>query len=143
MPCAIDGLDRCRPKPGLTAVSCTPAHRAGKSPIPVRSPTTLRRFTTCCKRPATPGVSPSTLPFHQSAQFQVDAKNGTLPSYSFVEPSFTIEPNDQHSPHNVTDGERFLAEVWAAVSTGAHWAQTLLVITYDEHGGCYDHVPPP
>jgi phospholipase C len=83
------------------------------------------------------------LHFHQFAQFKVDAKNGTLPSYSFIEPSFVIEPNDQHAPHNVTDGERFLAEVWAAVSTGAHWAQTLLVITYDEHGGCYDHVPPP
>jgi phospholipase C len=81
--------------------------------------------------------------FHQFAQFQVDAKNGTLPSYSFVEPSFAIEPNDQHSPHNVTDGERFLAEVWASVSTGAHWTQTLLVIAYDEHGGCYDHAPPP
>jgi phospholipase C len=81
--------------------------------------------------------------FHQFADFQEDAKNGVLPSYSFVEPSFTIEPNDQHSPHNVTDGERFLAKVWAAVSTGANWAQTLLIITYDEHGGCYDHVPPP
>lgn len=33
--------------------------------------------------------------------------------------------------------------MWAAVSTGTHWGQTLLVITYDEHGGCYDHVPPP
>jgi phospholipase C len=83
------------------------------------------------------------LHFHQFAQFKVDAKNGTVPKYSFIEPSFTIQPNDQHSPHNVTDGERFLAEVWAAVSTGAHWAQTLLVITYDEHGDCYDHVPPP
>jgi phospholipase C len=83
------------------------------------------------------------LHFHQFGQFKADAKDGTLPSYSFVEPSFTIEPDDQHSPHNVTAGERFLAEVWAAVSTGANWAQTLLVITYDEHGGCYDHVPPP
>lgn len=83
------------------------------------------------------------LHFHQFDQFVSDAKNGTLPSYSFVEPSFTVEPNDQHSPHNVSDGERFLFEVWSAVSTGAHWPQTLLVITYDEHGGCYDHVPPP
>ncbi len=84
-------------------------------------------------------------PFHirHFTEFQDDARNGTLPSYSFVEPSFVIEPNDQHSPHNVTDGERFIAEVWAAVSTGAHWAETLLVVTYDEHGGCYDHVPPP
>ncbi len=83
------------------------------------------------------------LHFHQFAQFKADASSGTLPRYAFVEPSFTIQPNDQHSPHNVTAGERFLADVWAAVSTGAHWAQTLLVITYDEHGGCYDHVPPP
>jgi phospholipase C len=81
--------------------------------------------------------------FHQFATFQDDAKKGKLPSYSFVEPSFAVEPNDQHSPHNVTDGEHFLAEVWSAVSTGAHWNETLLVITYDEHGGCYDHVPPP
>jgi phospholipase C len=81
--------------------------------------------------------------FRQFAQFEADARNGTLPKYSYVEPSFAIEPNDQHSPHNVTDGEHFLAKVWTAVSTGAHWAQTLLVITYDEHGGCYDHVPPP
>jgi phospholipase C len=83
------------------------------------------------------------LHFHQFDEFKADAKNGALPSYSFVEPSFAIEPNDQHSPHNVTDGERFLSEIWDAVSTGANWAQTLLVITYDEHGGCYDHVPPP
>jgi phospholipase C len=81
--------------------------------------------------------------FHQFDQFKVDAIKGALPSYSFVEPSFTIEPEDQHPPHNVTDGERFLSEVWSAVSSGAHWEQTLLVITYDEHGGCYDHVPPP
>jgi hypothetical protein len=45
---------------------------------------------------------PSTGHLHQFAQFQVDARNGTLPSYSFIEPSFTIEPNDQHAPHNVT-----------------------------------------
>jgi phospholipase C len=83
------------------------------------------------------------LHFHQFDQFKADAKDGKLPRYSFVEPSFAIEPNDQHAPHNVAAGERFLAEVWVAVSTGANWAHTLLVITYDEHGGCYDHVPPP
>jgi phospholipase C len=81
--------------------------------------------------------------FHQFDQFKLDAQSGTLPSYSFVEPSFTVQPNDQHSPHNVTDGEHFLSEVWQAVSTGVNWPQTLLLITYDEHGGCYDHVPPP
>ncbi len=56
--------------------------------------------------------------FHSFGQFKTDAQNGTLPSYSFLEPSFTIEPDDQHPPHNVGDGERFLAEIWKAVSTG-------------------------
>ncbi len=83
------------------------------------------------------------LHFHLFDKFKADASDGSLPRYSFVEPSFTIDPNDQHSPHNVTAGERFLSDVVAAVSTGPNWAQTLLVITYDEHGGCYDHVPPP
>jgi phospholipase C len=40
-------------------------------------------------------------------------------------------------------GERFLWRVWNAVATGAHWESTLLLITYDEHGGCCDHQPPP
>ena len=40
-------------------------------------------------------------------------------------------------------GEQFLLDVWTAASTGPRWAETLLIITYDEHGGCYDHVPPP
>jgi phospholipase C len=78
--------------------------------------------------------------------FLDQAKNGTLPSYSFVEPSFVSIPqgaNDQHPPHDVSLGEQFLAEVYSALSTGKNWEQTLLVITYDEHGGCADHMPPP
>jgi len=53
------------------------------------------------------------------------------------------EPNDQHPPHDVVAGEAFLFAIWKAVSTSPKWNQTLLVITYDEHGGCYDHVLPP
>jgi phospholipase C len=81
--------------------------------------------------------------FHQFEQFQTDARNGKLPRYSFIEPSFILEANDEHPSSNIANGERFLADIWTAVSTGAHWAETLLVISYDEHGGCYDHVPPP
>lgn len=77
------------------------------------------------------------------SKFQAAAKNGTLPKYSFIEPSFFLQPEDQHPPHDVSLGERFLWEIWNAVSTGPKWNETLLVITYDEHGGCYDHVPPP
>ncbi|AIY42504.1 Phospholipase C 4 precursor [Collimonas arenae] len=74
----------------------------------------------------------------------VDAcASDTLPAYSFIEPSFLLEPNDQHSPHDVQAGETFLHAIWSAVSTSPGWNQTLLVITSDEHGGCYDHVLPP
>jgi phospholipase C len=76
-------------------------------------------------------------------EFQNDAALGTLPSYSFVEPSFIEKKNDQHPPHDVAAGDRFLYDVWKALSTGSAWENTLLIITYDEHGGCYDHVPPP
>jgi phospholipase C len=79
--------------------------------------------------------------------FKDDSKNGSLPAYSFVEPAFVSvlgqKASDQHPPHDVSTGEAFLYEVWQAVRTGARWNETLLLITYDEHGGCYDHVSPP
>ena len=52
-------------------------------------------------------------------------------------------PNDQHPPHNVSYGESLIASVYNAVRGGPGWQNTLLIITYDEHGGCYDHVVPP
>ena len=81
--------------------------------------------------------------FRGFGEFEEDAAAGTLPEYSLVEPSFQIWPNDQHPPHDVRLGEEFLLRVWKTVSTGKNWNNTLLVITFDEHGGCYDHVEPP
>ena len=49
----------------------------------------------------------------------------------------------QHPPHNVSYGEALIAAVYNAVRGGPGWKKTLLIITYDEHGGCYDHVVPP
>jgi phospholipase C len=74
-----------------------------------------------------------------------------LPQYSFVEPRFQAElgwfrvhyPNDYHPPHDVSRGEAFLAEVYGAVRASPCRDRILLIITFDEHGGCYDHVPPP
>lgn len=80
--------------------------------------------------------------FRGIGELEEDAAAGTLPEYSFVEPSFQIRPNDGHPPHDVGLGEQFLLRIWKAVSTGKNWNETLLVITYDEHGGCYDHVEP-
>lgn len=81
--------------------------------------------------------------------FMIDAKAGKLPTYSFIEPRYYPSlrsralPNDQHPPHDLRDGEALVAEVYNALRSSPVWAQTLLVVTYDEHGGCYDHVAPP
>jgi phospholipase C len=84
--------------------------------------------------------------FHSFDDFREDARNGKLPAYSFIEPRYFPDlemPNDQHPPHNVGMGEALIAEVYNAVRAAPTWTKTLLIITYDEHGGCYDHVPPP
>jgi phospholipase C len=82
-------------------------------------------------------------------QFLADANQGALPNYSFIEPGYFADlfdnfmPNDEHPPHNVVHGEKLIADVYNAVRSSRCWKNTLLIITYDEHGGCYDHVPPP
>ena len=81
--------------------------------------------------------------FKSFEDFQADCKAGSLPAYSFVEPSFVEKPNDQHPPHDVAAGEQFLLSIWEAVSQSRAWNETLLIITFDEHGGTYDHVLPP
>jgi len=79
-------------------------------------------------------------------EFRHDAQHGTLPAYSFIEPRYFADltlPNDMHPPHIVTLGEQLIADVYNVLRSGPKWAETLLVITFDEHGGCYDHVAPP
>jgi phospholipase C len=75
--------------------------------------------------------------------FQAAASAGTLPPYTFVEPSWGSTGNSQHPNYDVSLGERLIHDAYEALLSGPGWPQTLLVITYDEHGGCYDHVPPP
>jgi phospholipase C len=78
-------------------------------------------------------------------EFEQAARTGTLPSYSFIEPEFILGANDEH-PGPLCDmrrGELLILRVWEALSNGPKWNNTLLIITYDEHGGCYDHVAPP
>ena len=77
-------------------------------------------------------------------RFYVDAAANKLPSYAFLEPQLH-DPGqcDQHPPADVRPGDEFLARIYNAVVNSKQWNETLLVITYDEHGGCYDHVAPP
>ncbi len=79
----------------------------------------------------------------QFSDFQAAATAGTLPAFSFLEPSWSSTGNSQHPNYDVALGEQLIHDVYEAVRGGAAWPQTLLVVTYDEHGGCYDHVAPP
>ncbi len=105
--------------------------------------------------------------FGTMEDFYADTKNGTLPAYAFIEPRMVYDHNDFHPPfgsprESVVEGEEvfdsaisdvragdlLIHEIYEAVRTsaspkGSNAVNTLLLITFDEHGGCYDHVPPP
>src|SRR5271163_1999152 len=68
---------------------------------------------------------------------------GTLGAYTFLEPSWGSSGNSQHPNYDVALGEQLIHDVYETLRSGPGWPQTLFVLTYDEHGGCYDHVPPP
>jgi phospholipase C len=85
-------------------------------------------------------------------QFLSDCDKNLLPDYSFVEPNYNDHnsdsgeeiANDQHPDHDVQAGELFIAEVYMRIRNNPKlWPNTALLVVYDEHGGIYDHVPPP
>jgi phospholipase C len=81
--------------------------------------------------------------FGHFRDFQTRCDNGTLPAYTFLEPSFGASGNSQHPNYDVALGEQLIHDTYYAVRNGPGWNDTLLLITYDEHGGNYDHVAPP
>jgi phospholipase C len=97
--------------------------------------------------------------FSHLHEFRKAAKKGELPAYSFIEPIYIDSfiwgaENDMHPEawskdlqfdglSNVEWGEKLLYTVYDAVRNGKDWDSTLLLVLFDEHGGCYDHVSPP
>ncbi len=82
--------------------------------------------------------------FHPLDRFYELCETGDLPRYSFLEPVLGGEDqNDQHPPQDIRPGENLIAGIYNALKSSPAFEETLLVITYDEHGGCYDHVSPP
>jgi phospholipase C len=81
------------------------------------------------------------------AQFLADAGTGSLPNVSYVDPRFEDEGSgtsgDDHPHADIRAGDAFLAQIFHAVATGPNWDRTVLIVTYDEWGGFYDHVVPP
>jgi phospholipase C len=78
---------------------------------------------------------------HPMARFWRAVSAGDLPSVSIVDPDF--RHCSEENPQDIQSGEAFAAEVINAVMAGPAWPRTLLIWLYDEHGGYFDHVPPP
>ena len=80
------------------------------------------------------------------SQYYADAAAGNLPAVSFVDPVFIGAPNtesDEHPSSNVQVGQNFVYSVYQGLRTGPNWPDSAMFLTYDEHGGFYDHVAPP
>jgi phospholipase C len=78
---------------------------------------------------------------HKMEQFFTDAAAGNLPAFSLLEPDF--DKQSEEDPQDISVGESFSARVINAVMASPNWPKTVMIFTYDEHGGYYDHVPPP
>ena len=81
------------------------------------------------------------------SQFLADATAGTLPNVAFIDPRFEDEgsgtSDDDHPHADIRAGEAFLNQIYDALRASPNWSKTVLVITFDEWGGFFDHVPPP
>jgi phospholipase C len=73
--------------------------------------------------------------------FLKDAKAGTLPPFAMIDPDYLSA--DDHPAHDIRLGQAFLSTIFQALAQSPQWSRSLLVITYDEHGGFFDHVAPP
>jgi phospholipase C len=79
-------------------------------------------------------------------QFYTDVENGELPAFTIIDPILTAGPtigNDDHPPADVREGQAFISLIYESLAASSHWDRCLLVVIYDEHGGFFDHVPPP
>jgi phospholipase C len=88
-------------------------------------------------------------PVDNIKKFYELAKEGDLPAVSWIDPDFATvigyshDGNDDHPPSNVQNGQNLVRTIYNALLKSPRWDKTLFVMTYDEHGGFYDHVEPP
>jgi phospholipase C len=79
-----------------------------------------------------------TFPF---SQFAIDAAAGKLPQFTFIDPNY--DNTSEEDPQDIQVGEEFVANVVHTLTSAPSWKHTAFFLNYDEHGGYYDHVPPP
>ncbi|XP_072997111.1 non-specific phospholipase C1 [Typha latifolia] len=88
------------------------------------------------------------LKFHNyKLAFKLHARLGKLPNYAVIEQRYfeseIFPANDDHPSHDVAKGQKLIKEIYETLRASPQWNETALLITYDEHGGFYDHVPTP
>ncbi|HEX7668538.1 MAG TPA: alkaline phosphatase family protein, partial [Polyangiaceae bacterium] len=82
--------------------------------------------------------------FRPISEFYDDAAAGRLPFFAWVESSYGGRvATDEHAPGDVQVGQAFVAKVIDGFMRSSVWPRSALILTYDEHGGFFDHVPPP
>ncbi|OAY82058.1 Non-specific phospholipase C2 [Ananas comosus] len=85
--------------------------------------------------------------YSYAGKFKEHASKGALPNYAVIEQHYLDSKahpaNDDHPSHDVYQGQLFIKEIYETLRASPQWNQTLLIITYDEHGGFFDHVPTP
>ena len=89
---------------------------------------------------------------HHWSTFYKQCKTGKLPAFSYIDPNYTFtdtgptsgnQGNDDHPHADIRAGEYFMSQIYNAVVRSPAWPRTLLIYTFDEWGGFFDHVPPP
>jgi phospholipase C len=94
-------------------------------------------------------VDPFTTHFRDMKNFAQDVQAGILPEYTFIEPNYDsgedYEKGDSMHPLNdISGGDLLVKQVYETLrASELYWPETMLIVTFDEHGGFYDHVPPP
>jgi phospholipase C len=81
------------------------------------------------------------------SQYFTDVQNGTLPQVAYIETGIEVNGTsstsvDEHPLNNVQRGAQFAARIINALMTSPSWKDSVLIQTFDEGGGLYDHVPP-
>lgn len=96
--------------------------------------------------PTSPKPDPHFLPL-SVFMLQAAGSLGGLPQVSFVDPNFGLagnkNENDEHPPTDIQRGQFYVSQVLNAIRSGPFWQDSVIFLTYDEHGGFYDHVRPP
>ena len=93
-------------------------------------------------------IDPFTKHYRGMNFFDGDIHSKSFPEYTFIEPNYDtgsnyLDGNSMHPLNDVRKGEELVKQVYESIRNSPYWNSTMLAIIFDEHGGFYDHVPPP